>query len=78
MRKTNICRGEGPTPPRHRLLTIHEVAELGGMSVSTARRMIREGKLPGPQELGMPQLQRWHPGRVRAALGLEDLPEAGE
>lgn len=74
MRKKRVSTPKGE-PPRHRLIDIHEVAELGGMSVSTARRMVKHGKLPPPEPLGMPQLQRWHPGKVRCTLGIEDLPE---
>ena len=65
-----------PTPPRNRLLTLPEVAQLGGASESTVRRMVKRGTMPPPVDLGMPQLQRWHPLRVREAWGIADLPES--
>lgn len=75
-------RSKDPSPPqsgpRLRLMSIREIAELGGFSVSTARRMIAVGRIPPCLDLGMPQLQRWHPLQVRKALGIEDLPEADE
>ena len=65
---------EIPPIPRDRLLTIKEVAALGSMSVSSARRRIRDGTLPPPvQRLG--SIHRYHPLLARKALGLDDLPE---
>lgn len=66
-------RARVPLPPR--LLTITDIAELASVSISTVRRMIADGVLPPPVDLGRPQLHRWHPEKVRAALGISDLPE---
>lgn len=74
-RTTGGNGGDGGSIPHHRLLTIGEVAELAGISTSTARRLIKAGKLPGPMDFGNPQLHRYHPLRVREAIGLADLPE---
>ena len=65
---------EVPTIPKDRLLKIQDVAALGSMSVSSARRRIRDGTLP-PHVPGLGSVRRYHPLLVRRALGLDDLPE---
>lgn len=76
--KAKVGNGGRGGVPRDRLLTIGEVAELAGTSKSTIRRMVAAGSLPKPQNLGLPQLHRFHPLRIREALGIDDLPEASE
>ena len=65
---------EIPTIPKDRLLKIQDVAALASMSVSSARRRIRDGTLP-PHVPGLGSIRRYHPLLVRRALGLDDLPE---
>lgn len=47
--------------PDRLLLTIHEAAEVGRMSVSTLRRRLRRGSFPEPRKaLGKGSRALWH------------------
>lgn len=50
-----------------RLLTVQNVARMLNVSVSTVRRLVREGKLPKPRKL-TEGTSRWFPGDVKLYL----------
>ena len=57
------------------LIDIKGVAALIGGSTSTARRMVKMGRLPPALDLGSPNFKRWSDRAVRKALGLLDDEE---
>lgn len=59
-----------------RLIDIHEVAWIGGISSSTARRLIQRGVLPGPTFIGGAQIHRWSERAIRVAFGLLEAERA--
>lgn len=44
---------DAPAPDPNRLLSWKSMAEHVGVSLSTAKRMVGEGKLPKPQKIGL-------------------------
>ena len=74
MRRNTNGRGASGTGGelQDHLIDIRDVAALIGGSVSTARRLVRAGRIPPPLDLGLAGFQRWSDRSVRRALGLLD------
>ena len=56
------------------LLTIRDVARRLNLSVSTVRRLVREGKFPPPLRIG--NSHRWRPEVVEEFLKSQELATA--